>query len=55
MSGINKELWELASGKDNLNNIVKTVCLEPNNKDILEIFEFYRMLEDNFALIFKKY
>jgi radical SAM superfamily enzyme YgiQ (UPF0313 family) len=51
----NKEFWELASGKNTLQNIVKRVYLEPNDENVLEAFKFYRILEDNFALIFKKY
>ena len=51
----NKEFWELASGKNTLQDIVNRVYSDPNDETILEAFKFYRMLENNFALIFKKY
>jgi Fe-S oxidoreductase len=53
--GNNKKYWECASGKNTINDIVKINSPTESNELAFEIFNFYRTLEDNFALMFKKY
>lgn len=52
----NRYLWEMASGQNTIQDIIShKECPFPNNdRSYLEVFEFYRNLEKNFALIFRE-
>lgn len=55
ISKVHKTLWEYASGKNTVENIIEKVYQTVHDEVLFEVFNFYRMLEYNFALIFRKY
>ncbi len=51
----NKYLWQKASGKNTIDDIINNSNSSFKYSDIYNIYSFYQKLQNNFAIIFREF